>query len=199
MIGRLRVVGVLSLLALLTRLSTVHATSSLQLEQLVTEHQTQPLAIDSASPRFGWTVADAPRGTRPEGYRIEVARSPEALAADRPDVWDSGRVASRASFDIDYAGPPLAPSSRYCWKVIAQTSAGEASATSWFETGPSPQEWSQAAWIGKPPGGSLAAPRQFGRAVAAACFCGEAGIGVSPSICRGGRICGCIDQWTPRQ
>ena len=158
MIGRLRVVGVLSLLALLTRLSTVHATSSLQLEQLVTEHQTQPLAIDSASPRFGWTVADAPRGTRPEGYRIEVARSPEAHAADRPDVWDSGRVASRASFDIDYAGPPLAPSSRYCLKVIAQTSAGEASATSWFETGPSPQEWSQAAWIGKPPGGSLAAP-----------------------------------------
>ena len=91
-------------------------------------------------------------------YRIEVARSMAALAADRPDVWDSGRVASDASFDIAYAGPALASSSRYYWKVVAETSAGQASATSWFETGPSLQEWSHAAWIGKPAGGSLAAP-----------------------------------------
>jgi alpha-L-rhamnosidase len=155
---RLRCHNVLSLAALLISIPVAHAASDLQLQSLTTEHQTQPLSIDVASPRFAWMVMNAPRGTAPEGYRIEVARSMGALAADRPDVWDSGRVASRASFDIPYAGPALAPSSRYYWKVIAQTSAGEAAATSWFETGPSLQEWSHAAWIGKPPGGSLAAP-----------------------------------------
>ncbi|GGA24014.1 hypothetical protein GCM10010981_10510 [Dyella nitratireducens] len=81
-----------------------------------------------------------------------------ALVQDHPDVWDSGRVTSHASFDIAYAGPQLAPSSRYYWKVIARTSAGEASAISWFETGPSAQEWSHAAWVGKLQDGSLAAP-----------------------------------------
>ncbi|GFZ87753.1 hypothetical protein GCM10011408_03010 [Dyella caseinilytica] len=92
------------------------------------------------------------------GYRIEVAHSEAALADDRPDIWDSGLTPGRASFDIAYAGPPLASSSRYYWKVIARTSAGDTSATSWFETGPSLQQWSDAQWIGKSPGGTLAAP-----------------------------------------
>jgi len=81
-----------------------------------------------------------------------------ALEADRPDLWDSGFVAGGASFGVAYGGPSLAPSSRYYWKVIAHTSEGDASATSWFETAPSLQQWSRAQWIGKPPGGSLAAP-----------------------------------------
>ncbi|WP_230474755.1 alpha-L-rhamnosidase [Dyella monticola] len=150
--------GVFPFVMLWVVASAVHAGTDLQLQSLTTEHQTQPLAIDVASPRFAWIVTHAPRGTTPEAYRIEVARSTALLAVDHPDVWDSGRVASRTSFDIDYAGPPLAPSSRYYWKVSAQTSAGEASAISWFETGPSSQEWSHAAWIGKPPGRSMAAP-----------------------------------------
>ncbi|WP_233843575.1 alpha-L-rhamnosidase [Dyella sp. 2HG41-7] len=130
----------------------------MQLESLTTEHQTQPLAIDTTSPRFAWVVTQAPRGTSPAGYRIEVARTTKALADDHPDVWDSGRIASPESFDIAYAGPALAPSTRYYWKVIAQTSEGEANATSWFETSPSLKEWSHAAWIGKPAGGNLVAP-----------------------------------------
>ena len=150
--------GSLLSLALLMRISAVHAASALQLQHLTTEHQAQPLAIDTPSPRFAWLVTNAPRGTAPEAYRIEVARSMAALSEDHPDVWDSGHVISRDSFDIAYAGARLAPSSRYYWKVIAQTSAGEVSATSWFETGPSLQEWSNAAWIGKPSGSSLAAP-----------------------------------------
>jgi alpha-L-rhamnosidase len=138
--------------------SAAHASDDLQLQSLTTGHQTQPLAIDDAALRFAWMVTNAPRGARPKAYRIEVASSTAALAADRPDKWDSGRVDSAASFDIAYAGPPLAPSSRYYWKVVAETSAGQASATSWFETAPSAQEWSHAAWIGKAAGGSVAAP-----------------------------------------
>ena len=149
---------VLPLMALLICTSAAHAATDLQLKSLTIERQTQPLAVDTASPRFAWVTTNALRRTTPQAYRIEVAHSMAALAADRPDVWDSGRVASTASFDIAYAGPPLTPSSRYYWKVIAHTSAGDASATSWFETAPSSQEWSHATWIGKPVGGGLAAP-----------------------------------------
>jgi alpha-L-rhamnosidase len=137
---------------------TAHAAANLHLQALTADGQVQPLAIDVTAPRFAWVVADAPRGTTPQAYRIEVAHSAAALDADRPDVWDSGRVASADSSGIAYAGPTLQPSSRYYWKVVADTCAGSASALSWFETGPSAQEWSQAQWIGKAPGGNLAAP-----------------------------------------
>lgn len=158
MIMSLRRRGIFTLVASLICASLAHARSDLQLQSLTADRQTQPLSIDTPSPSFAWVVVNAPRDTTPQGYRIEVARSAAALAADRPDIWDSGRIAGVASFDIPYAGPPLAPSSRYYWKVIAHTSAGDASAASWFETGPSLQQWSRAQWIGKPPGGTLAAP-----------------------------------------
>ena len=150
--------GVLALIVFLLCAQLVQAKSDLQVQSLTIDRQTQPLSVDSSSPSFAWVVARAPRGTTPEGYRIEVARSMAALEADRPDLWDSGFVAGGASFGVAYGGPSLAPSSRYYWKVIAHTSEGDASATSWFETAPSLQQWSRAQWIGKPPGGSLAAP-----------------------------------------
>lgn len=150
--------SVLPFMALLTGVPIAHAATDLKLEALTTERQAQPLAIDIASPRFAWVVTNAPRGTTCKSYRIELAHSMAVLAVDRPDVWDSGYVTSDASFDVAYAGPPLASSSRYYWKVTAQTSAGGASATSWFETAPSSQEWSHAEWIGKPSGGNSAAP-----------------------------------------
>src|SRR5215469_15274766 len=155
MIKRLCRRSVLALAALSLLAPVASAAAVQQLQSLTTEHQIQPLAIDVASPRFAWVVTDAPRGTKPLAYRIEVARSMAALTNDHADVWDSGHVTSRESFGIAYAGPALSPSTRYYWKVIAQTSTGEASATSWFETAPSSQEWSHAAWIGKPAGGSL--------------------------------------------
>ena len=150
--------AVLALIGLLICVLPVHAKSDLLLQSLTVDSQTQPLSLDNPSPSFAWVVANAPRGTTPNGYRIEVARSMAALAADHPDLWDSGLVVGGASFGVAYNGPSLAPSSRYYWKVIAHTSAGDASATSWFETAPSPQQWSRAQWIGKPPGGSLVAP-----------------------------------------
>jgi alpha-L-rhamnosidase len=151
--GCLAVMMCLSLAAPVT-----YAAPVLHLTELTVEGQSQPLAVDGAAPRFAWIVGDAPNGTAPRAYRIEVAHSVAALDADRPDVWDSGRVVSADSFGIAYAGPALQSSMRYHWKVVVDTSAGSASAISWFETGPSSQEWSRAQWIGKAPGGSLAAP-----------------------------------------
>lgn len=123
------------------------------------EGRPDPLDIDVAAPRFGWVVAGAPRGAAPRAYRIEVARSRAALVHDHPDVWDSGRVASSSSFGIAYDGPPLSSFTRYYWKVIADTSRGQASAQAWFETGPRRAgDWAGSQWIGKGSGGNTAAP-----------------------------------------
>jgi alpha-L-rhamnosidase len=95
-------------------------------------------------------VSDEP-GTRQCAYRIRVASSASGLS--RPDVWDSGKVASEQSVLVPYAGPRLAPRTRYFWSVRVWDADGAASgwsAPSWWETGLMDAPWS-AEWVSAPP------------------------------------------------
>ena len=115
------------------------------------EYQVSPLGLGTEHPRFFWRIADPRRGAAQTAYRVQVAMSPRALAAGRPDAWDSGRVSSSDSTQIEYGGSPLQSSTRYGWRVQTWDAAGRRSAWSraaWFETGLlEPSLW-QAKWIG---------------------------------------------------
>jgi alpha-L-rhamnosidase len=80
-----------------------------------------------------------------------VGSSEEGLDSGRADVWDSGRVPSGDSLNIKYAGPALAASKRYFWRVKTWSAAGKPyspSAMSWWETGLlKPENW-KSRWIG---------------------------------------------------
>ena len=67
----------------------------------------RPLGIDSTQPLLSWQLQDAGFGARQTAYRIEVASTPTLLSGDKPDVWDSGRIASDKSFGVVYGGPEL--------------------------------------------------------------------------------------------
>src|SRR5580700_10990017 len=56
-----------------------------------------PLAIDREATRFTWESADGGRGKRQTAYQILVASSPERLAANKAEFWDSGKVDSDRS------------------------------------------------------------------------------------------------------
>jgi alpha-L-rhamnosidase len=73
------------------------------------------------------------RGIRQTAYQILVASTPEILAKDQGDLWDSGKVASDRSVHIDYQGKPLASGVVCHWKVKAWTTNadGEEEATEW--------------------------------------------------------------------
>src|ERR1035441_788403 len=81
------------------------------------DEMTTPLGIDDAQPRFSWQLCDSRQGASQTAYRMQVATQPELLAVGKADVWDSRRVASAQSVEVPYAGPALAPSTRYYWKV----------------------------------------------------------------------------------
>ena len=56
------------------------------------EYLRDPLGIDVERPRLSWEISDPTgmrRGARQSAYRILVASSPERLAMDVADVWDS--------------------------------------------------------------------------------------------------------------
>jgi alpha-L-rhamnosidase len=100
------------------------------------EYLTDPLGIDAVRPRLSWTLAareTAARGLKQAAYRILVASSAAKLQANHPDVWDSGKVKSDGSNQVEYSGKPLHSRTQCWWKVRV-----------WDQTG-SPSPWSKPA------------------------------------------------------
>lgn len=150
-------------------LTATHAAAWMRPESLTVEMCRRPLGLEEQAPRLSWKILTDRQAVAQKSYRILVASSPEVLASDRGDVWDSGTVVSGRSVHVPYAGPRLEPMTRYWWKVFVDTSgAGSA----WSEpeywqtgiTGGEPQ-W-QADWIGgKMPGDDVhkAVPARYFR------------------------------------
>ncbi|MEN6459437.1 MAG: glycoside hydrolase family 78 protein [Thermoguttaceae bacterium] len=120
-------------------------------DHLRCEYRVNPLGIDVAEPRLSWEMQDARRGAKQTAYQILVASTPEKLAADDGDLWDTGRVASDQSTQIAYAGSPLTSRTRCHWKVRLWD--GDGAPTDYAQ----PALWTmgllnpadvQAAWIG---------------------------------------------------
>ncbi|MCX7047326.1 MAG: family 78 glycoside hydrolase catalytic domain [Candidatus Sumerlaeota bacterium] len=89
--------------------------------------QPELTVITDSRPEFGWIVNDSRRGATQSAWQILVASSRENAAKDAGDLWDSGKVASLQSINVEYAGKDLAPNASYFWKVKTWDAAGAAS------------------------------------------------------------------------
>jgi alpha-L-rhamnosidase len=98
----------------------------LRVSGLKTEQLHEPMGLELARPRLSWRLESDRPGARQSAYRVRVASSAEALAAGGADLWDSGKFASDACFDIGYAGGPLASRQRCWWTVEVWDDAGAA-------------------------------------------------------------------------
>jgi len=102
------------------------------------EYLENPLGIDVVRPRLSWAPLSRETGQRGQhqtAYQILVASSPESLARDDGDVWDSSKVRSDRSLQVIYAGPRLQPHTKCYWKVRVWDAADQTSpwsdAASW--------------------------------------------------------------------
>ena len=95
------------------------ASAALKPENLRTEWLPNPEGIDSEKPRLSWRVVagEKERGQKQTAFRLLVASSKDALKADAADLWDSGKVASDETLNIEYAGKALASGQACFWKV----------------------------------------------------------------------------------
>jgi len=119
-------------------------------QRLRCEMRTAPRGIDVAAPRLSWEISGPQRHIMQTAYQVLVASSPEKLAADEGDLWNSGKVSSGRSIHVAYAGAPLRSRMVCYWKVRTWTTRGD---SKWSE----PAQWSmgllqpadwQATWIG---------------------------------------------------
>jgi alpha-L-rhamnosidase len=108
------------------------------------EYTVDLLGTEVRHPRLSWRIEGAAKQL---ACRIRAAVSETALAEDDL-LWDSGTVASDATFDIAYGGPALVSMQRVWWSVEVTSDDGTArSGTSWFEAGLlSPDDW-RGEWI----------------------------------------------------
>jgi alpha-L-rhamnosidase len=118
---------------------------------LLCESVANPLAIDIAQPRLSWQLQSHNRNVMQTAYQILVASSPERLAKNIGDLWDSKKQSSDNSVLIAYKGMVLKSSQTCYWKVKVWTSHSPVATMS------NPAQWSigllnksdwQAKWIG---------------------------------------------------
>jgi alpha-L-rhamnosidase len=96
-------------------------------DTLQCEYLVNPLGIEVARPRLNWALRSERRGDGQTAYQILASTSPKRLAADQGDLWDSDKVPSDLSTQIEYHGKPLASSQRCYWKVRVWDRAGNPS------------------------------------------------------------------------
>ncbi len=111
-----------------------------------------PLGIDASQPRLSWIIHSSILGEMQTAYQILVASSPDALAANQGDLWDSSQVSSDQSIQLAYAGKPLVSCGQCFWKVRVWDQTGKASSWSppahWTMGLLTPADWNGAQWIG---------------------------------------------------
>ena len=136
------------LLAVICSLSTGANVKNLRCEYL-----TDPMGIDILAPNLSWIMESDRRGESQTAYQVIVASSPEKLAKNDGNLWNSGKVASDKSSHIEYSGKPLTSGMRCYWKVRVWDSAGKPQP--WSEPamwsmgllGDNDEDW-EASWIG---------------------------------------------------
>jgi alpha-L-rhamnosidase len=91
---------------------------TLTIHTLSCEYQTNPIGIDVARPRLSWQLDADRRGVQQPSYRLLAADSLEVLAANKGNLWNSGRVTTNQSHLRQYKGTDLQSRQRVYWKVI---------------------------------------------------------------------------------
>lgn len=116
------------------------------LHHLQTEDLTNPLCIDSKTPRFSWQLQSSDRNEQQTAYEISVSGQPDG----KDPVWTSGKITSSASIQVDYGGPHLQSGKRYYWQVRIWDNKERVSPWSeraWWQMGLlRPEDW-KARWI----------------------------------------------------
>ncbi|MBI9017002.1 MAG: alpha-L-rhamnosidase [Phycisphaerae bacterium] len=129
--------GLLLLLLTTNMVFALSAPSGLMCELMANPQET---TIQDSSPEFGWIVNSDVSGDMQQAYQVMLASSCSLLDQNKPDKWDSKKVASADSVNISYAGSALAVNRSYFWKVRIWNNANEPSDWSSIQeikTGPS--------------------------------------------------------------
>ncbi|MCD2423065.1 glycoside hydrolase family 78 protein [Niabella pedocola] len=124
--------------------------AQLAVQELKCEQLKSPVGIDVLQPRLSWQLKSDQKNVTQTAYQIWVASSKALLDAGRPDLWNSGKVASDQSVLVNYKGRLLITNGNCFWKVQVFSNKND---SAWSNTDQwsmgllHPGDW-KAKWIG---------------------------------------------------
>ena len=136
---------------LLLNISCQKKEASVQIVNLRCENRINPLGIDVIRPKLSWNLESFLRNKKQSAYQILVADTQEALLKNNGDRWDSEKVNSDRSIQIQYIGNELSSESLVYWKVRIwdeQDNVSDWSQAAQWEMGLVNQSDWLAEWIG---------------------------------------------------
>lgn len=96
--------------------------NGLMVDLLALPHLT---TIPDKEPEFTWIYQPSRRGDSQSACRIIVASAPLLAGAGTGDVWDSGKIVSGQSVNVNYDGPALTAGAKYWWRVRTWDAGGK--------------------------------------------------------------------------
>ena len=120
------------------------------INELVCEYHTNPVGIDVQKPRLSWKIFSDQQKVMQTAYEIRVADSPANLNRKNRLIWESGKVESGQSVNVEYSGSDLEPMQRVYWQVRVwdnQNKATKWSEPAYWEMGILKPELWTASWI----------------------------------------------------
>lgn len=139
----------ITLFALVLSIQTF--SQSLQIADVRCEYKYNPIGVDLTNPRLSWKINSSERNILQTAYRILVADDAITLRKNIGNVWDSKKVNSSASIQVEYSGKALQSTKTYYWKVMIwdnKNHQSQWSQTATFQMGLlKPTDWKGAKWI----------------------------------------------------
>jgi alpha-L-rhamnosidase len=138
------------LIIALTFFSICQLQAQIQISDLTCEYLKDPIGIGVIKPRLFWKLDSPAPDQIQTAYQILVASAPSLLSENKADCWNSGKINSDQSIQLEYNGKTLKSRDACWWKVRVWDKDGKRSEWSqpaYFEIGLlSPEEW-KADWI----------------------------------------------------
>lgn len=144
------IAGSLSILSLFIAISGY--AQPLTVTNLRCESRTNPIGVDTKKPVFSWELRSTQQNVMQSAYRIIVSDNDSLFEKDQGNIWDSKKITSSASIQVEYKGKELQPAKKYYWKLMVWDNKGNLSqwAKAEFQMGLiaiDPIGWSNAKWI----------------------------------------------------
>ncbi|WP_316739499.1 family 78 glycoside hydrolase catalytic domain [Pedobacter aquatilis] len=98
-------------------------------------YRNNPIGVDLSSPNLSWKLTSSKQNVMQTAYQILVSSSINNLNKNIGDVWDTKKVNSPQSIQIQYKGSKLSSTKTYYWKVRVWANLGNQS------------NWSQPAFL----------------------------------------------------
>ena len=114
------------------------------------EYHVNPIGIDVAQPRLSWQIVAEENNFMQQAYEIRVAESRDNLVKGKSLVWNTNKVSSSESVNVEYGGPAAKSMQRFWWQVRIWDAKNKTTAWSepaYWEMGLLKAEDWKASWI----------------------------------------------------